>query len=102
MESFVYVRKVPAMSDIFVDLNRSLKIIYLRAMSGYQIIGQVFSLTINKTWDFSSSFDSSEGGPTPSSSSYLLDDEFTLFLDWEIPPYKLKSEPKHGISTMTL
>lgn len=90
------------MSDIFVNLDCPLKVIYLRVVSGYQIIGQAFSLTINKTWDFSSSFDSTEGGSTPSSSSYLLDDEFTHFLDWEVTPYKLKSELKHGVSTMTL
>jgi hypothetical protein len=78
------------MSDIFVNLNCSFKIIYLRGVSGYQIIGQVFSLTINKTWDFSSSFDSTEGGSTPSSSSYLLDDEFTHFLDWENTPLQVE------------
>ena len=37
MESFVYVREVPAMRDVFVNFNRSLEIIYLRVVSGYQI-----------------------------------------------------------------
>jgi hypothetical protein len=94
MESLIYVRKVPAMSDVFVNLKCSLKIIYLRVVSGYQT-RQVFSLTINKTRDFSPSFDSAKGGSTPSSSSYLLDVEFThIFWTGRWPPYKLKSELK--------
>ena len=76
MESFIYVRKVPAMSDILVNLKCSLKIIYLRFVSVIRKAGYFQVCTIHKTRNFSSSFDPAKGGSTPSSSSYLLDVKF--------------------------